>query len=53
MNHCVCDERARWICYFKKGEERFVLRFNQLNDMLLACSRAKAIGYTVKTLPAK
>lgn len=51
--HCVVDLTPRWICFFKKGEVSFTLRFNQLDDMIIACARAKTIGYTVKTLPAQ
>lgn len=47
---CVTDFRPLWICFFVKGKEKFVLKFNQ---MLLACMRARAIGYSIKTFSAK
>jgi hypothetical protein len=54
----ICsDLEARWIVLFSKGEEKdrtaFHLKFNDPSDMTLAVSRAKAAGYTAKTMKAR
>lgn len=54
---CVTDLSPRWIVIFGKGsgdqKESFSLKFNQLDEMLLAISRAKSAGYKTKIMPAK
>lgn len=51
--NCVVDLSPRWIVIFRKNKEAFTLKFNQLDDMLIAVSRARGAGYEIKTLPVR
>jgi len=53
MYDCVVDLRPRWVVIFRRATEAFTLKFNQLDEMILAISRAKSIGYQAKVLQAK
>ena len=44
------NETTRWIVKFKKDRENFILKFSQIDDMLIACVRARGAGYQIKTL---
>jgi hypothetical protein len=52
-NACVVDLSPRWVVIFRKNKEAFTLKFNQLDDMLIAVSRARGAGYEIKTLPVR
>lgn len=49
----ISDLSPRWIVLFGKGEDRFHLKFNNVDVMLIAIKRAKAIGYKTKLMSAK
>jgi len=44
-------EQPRWIVRGEKQDTQVNIPFGQMNDMLLAIMRLKALGYKVKTLP--
>ena len=51
------DERPRWVLMLgghTRGAPNMSLRFSNVDDMLLASSRARAYGYTfVRSIPHK
>ena len=55
------DARPRWICFYtreiinngRKERETFTVKFNDLDRMIVASMRAKALGYSVKTAPVR
>jgi hypothetical protein len=49
----VVDLTPRWTVLIKKDKEAFVLKFNQVDDMLIAISRARRAGYKIMTIPYK
>lgn len=49
-NNCIVNTIPKWIVLFKKDTETFSLRFTNLDNMLVAITRAKGIGYKTKTL---
>mgnify|MGYP007044101069 CR=1 FL=1 len=49
----VTDLSPRWIVRFKRETDTFVLPFNDLGELITAVYHARALGYKIKTLPAK
>jgi hypothetical protein len=43
----------KWIVLFSKADQSFHLKFNDVDLLLIAISRAKSIGYKTKTIPAQ
>ena len=44
---------VKWLVKFQKGNDKFVLPFNHIDDMIMACARAGKVGYTYQTLKMK